>query len=154
MKKTKSALIFLLFCFAGSLLFSGCATHHGHQGAAVGSFTGATAGALIDSDNRWRGAAIGTGLGALLGGALTDTPRYHPPYSSPQPYYQPHPYYMQQRQVAKGATIGGVTGAAAGALIDSDNALRGSIIGGILGSIFGGSISVINSGASVPVLNP
>ncbi len=61
---------------------------------------------------------------------------------------------MQQRQVVKGTAIGGVTGAAAGALIDSDNAWRGSVIGGILGSIFGGSISVINSGASVPVLNP
>ena len=58
------------------LLSTGCATQQGYQGAGVGAITGATAGVLIDQDNRWRGGAIGGGLGAILGGALTDRPIY------------------------------------------------------------------------------
>ena len=54
----------------------------------------------------------------------------------------------------QGAVVGGVTGAAAGALLDSDNAWRGGMIGGFLGSLFGGGIGAINSGRSIPILAP
>jgi len=33
---------------------------------------GAAAGALIDKENRWRGAVIGGALGAILGGTITE----------------------------------------------------------------------------------
>ena len=39
-------------------------------GATVG--TGAGVGALIDKDNRWRGAAHGAALGGVLGGSVTE----------------------------------------------------------------------------------
>ena len=43
-----------------------------YQGAGVGAAVGAGAGALIDKDNRWRGAALGAALGGVLGGSLTE----------------------------------------------------------------------------------
>lgn len=43
-----------------------------YQGAGAGAVVGAGAGALIDKDNRWRGAALGAALGAILGGTLTE----------------------------------------------------------------------------------
>ncbi len=43
-----------------------------YQGAGAGAAVGAGAGALIDKNNRWRGAVIGGALGALLGGTLTE----------------------------------------------------------------------------------
>lgn len=43
-----------------------------YQGAGAGAAVGAGAGALIDKDNRWRGAVIGAALGAVLGGTLTE----------------------------------------------------------------------------------
>lgn len=161
-------------------LLSACATQQGYQGAGVGALTGATAGILLDPDNRWRGAMIGGGLGAVLGGALTDYPQYNnaPQYSTypqynnyPQyneypynsPYYgapsyytppPPPPSYTSQNRTAQGALVGGLTGATAGALLDDDNAWRGGAIGAILGSFFGGSIGAINSGPSIPVLYP
>lgn len=167
-------------------LISACATQQGYQGAGVGALTGATAGILLDPDNRWRGAMIGGGLGAVLGGALTDYPQYNnapqysnypqygnyppygnypqdsdypynSPYTSPSSYYAPPPpppSYTSQNRVAQGALVGGLTGATAGALLDDDNAWRGGAIGALLGTIFGGSIGAINSGPSIPVLNP
>lgn len=161
-------------------LLAGCATRQGYQGAGVGALTGATAGILLDPDNRWRGAAIGGGLGALFGGALTDKPRYSSPYydpayygprqsyprfygqqryypqsySQPGGYYSPRPGYSEPNRTAQGAVIGGLTGATAGALLDNSNAWRGGLIGGFLGSFFGGSIGAINSGPSIPVLRP
>lgn len=149
-------------------LMSACATQQGYQGAGVGALTGATAGILLDPDNRWRGAMIGGGLGAVLGGALTDYPQYNDypqysdypynsPYSGSSSYYAPPPpppSYTSQNRVAQGALVGGLTGATAGALLDDDNAWRGGAIGAILGSFFGGSIGAINSGPSIPVLNP
>lgn len=136
------------------LLSTGCATQQGYQGAGVGAMTGATAGILLDPDNRWRGSVIGGGLGATLGGALTDRPVYqqqnYGAYSSP--YRQT--YQSQTNYTARGALVGGATGAAAGALLDHNNGWRGSLIGGALGSFFGGTIGSINSGTSIPVLSP
>ena len=54
-----------------SISFSSC-TKNVQQGAGVGAAVGAAAGALIDDDNRWRGAVIGGALGAALGGTLAD----------------------------------------------------------------------------------
>ena len=167
------------FFFSISLL-TGCATRQGYQGTGIGALTGSTAGILLDPDNRWRGAVIGGGLGALLGGGLTDRPRYSSPYYDPasyrsrqaypqnygrqryypQGYAQPGGYYPspsrypEPNRTAQGAVIGGLTGATAGALLDDDNGWRGGLIGGFLGSLFGGSIGAINSGPSIPVLRP
>ena len=54
-----------------SISVSSC-TKNVQQGAGVGAAVGAAAGALIDDDNRWRGAVIGGALGAALGGTLAD----------------------------------------------------------------------------------
>ncbi|MGH7322794.1 MAG: YMGG-like glycine zipper-containing protein [Candidatus Rokuibacteriota bacterium] len=43
-----------------------------YQGAGAGAVLGGGAGALIDKDNRWRGAIIGAALGGLVGGTLTE----------------------------------------------------------------------------------
>jgi len=51
---------------------SGCTTERSYQGAALGGAVGAGAGALIDRDNAWRGAAIGAALGGVLGGGVTE----------------------------------------------------------------------------------
>ncbi|MEN3033478.1 MAG: glycine zipper 2TM domain-containing protein [Aquificaceae bacterium] len=55
----------LLSCAAGT---SGATS----QGAGVGAVGGAAAGALIDKENRWRGAVIGGALGAVIGGTITE----------------------------------------------------------------------------------
>ncbi len=151
MKKQAQRTALIMTCIAVvGLLFTGCATQQGYQGAGVGAVTGATAGILLDPHNRWRGALIGGGLGATLGGAMTDRPAYNNRgYTAP--YRQG---YQSQNYTAQGAFIGGATGAAAGALLDHNNRWRGSLIGGALGGIFGGSIGNINSGPSIPVLDP
>ena len=43
-----------------------------YQGAGAGAAVGAGAGAVVDKDNRWRGAALGAALGGVLGGSLTE----------------------------------------------------------------------------------
>jgi hypothetical protein len=143
-----SVLIIVAFVLVG------CATRQGYQGAGVGALTGATAGVLLDPENEWRGAVIGGGLGATLGGALTDRAYYREPYYgtaySPGSPYQP----SYSSQMGQGIFVGGLTGATAGALLDDDNEWRGGLIGGALGSFFGGSIGAINSGRRIPLLNP
>ena len=47
-------------------------TPRSYQGAGAGAVVSAGAGALIDKDNRWRGAAHGAALGGVLGGSLTE----------------------------------------------------------------------------------
>ncbi len=65
-----AVMVALLFC---GILVASCATsQRTYQGAGVGAAGGAGIGALIDSGNRWRGAAIGAAIGALLGGTLTE----------------------------------------------------------------------------------
>jgi hypothetical protein len=67
----------LTYVLAPSLL-AACATQpvvttpRTYQGAGAGAAVGAGAGALIDKDNRWRGAALGAALGGVLGGTLTE----------------------------------------------------------------------------------
>ena len=65
-----TVIVALLFC---GMLVTSCATStRTYQGAGIGAAGGAGVGALIDSDNPWRGAAIGAAIGALLGGTLTE----------------------------------------------------------------------------------
>ncbi len=160
----------IICCIISSYLLSGCATQQGRQGANIGALTGATAGALLDSDNPWRGAVIGGSMGAVFGGALTDQPSYYgyqntpvnnapPNYYNQQYYYPPPPQYSSSSRsgyntTTRGAAIGGITGAAAGAMLDDDNSWRGGLIGGALGSFFGGSIGFINSSPNIPIRQP
>ena len=65
--------------FLALSLLAACATQQPivttprtYQGAGAGTAVGAGAGALIDKDNRWRGAAFGAALGGVLGGSLTE----------------------------------------------------------------------------------
>lgn len=53
---------------------SSCAAQspYTYQGAGIGGAIGAGTGALIDHNNRWRGAMIGTLAGGVLGGAATE----------------------------------------------------------------------------------
>ncbi len=56
-----------------TVLLSSCVTtQRTYQGAGAGGALGAIAGALIDSNNRWRGALIGGLLGAAIGGTVTE----------------------------------------------------------------------------------
>jgi outer membrane lipoprotein SlyB len=67
MRKVAILLAFAVFS-AGVISCS----QAGSQGAAAGGAVGAAAGALIDKNNRWRGAIIGGALGAVLGGTVTE----------------------------------------------------------------------------------
>lgn len=67
--KTMAIFLIGLAMLAG---ISGCTTERSYQGAAIGGAIGAGAGALIDKDNAWRGAAIGAALGGVLGGGVTE----------------------------------------------------------------------------------
>lgn len=81
------------------ILFSGCATPQGVQGAGLGAIVGGVSGALIDRGNPVRGAAIGGGLGAVLGGGLGDIAGSSQGYNPPpqQGYYPPANQYDRGR---------------------------------------------------------
>lgn len=64
-------LLVLTLLLSSSALFVSC-SQHGQAGAGVGAGLGALAGALIDDDNRWRGAAVGGALGGVFGGTLAE----------------------------------------------------------------------------------
>jgi len=90
------ALVVLLGVF-----LAGCAGQnpYTYQGAAVGGALGAGTGALIDSNNRWRGAMIGGLGGAALGGAVTEISRRAAEDSMLRQSGQAHqPYYTNQYQ--------------------------------------------------------
>jgi hypothetical protein len=79
-----------------AIIFTGCATHQGAQGAAVGTVLGGASGALIDRSNPWRGAVIGGGVGAVVGGALGEASAYQAPRSRsyyPDRYDSRYRYY-------------------------------------------------------------
>jgi hypothetical protein len=90
-----SAVIVLL-----AALTAGCTSlsPYTYTGAGVGGALGAGTGALIDNNNRWRGAMVGTLIGGALGGATTELGRraadqdarqqrtYGPPPATPQSY--------------------------------------------------------------------
>ena len=66
--------VVLLALFGVGFVFS-CGqvtTQRTYEGAGVGAVGGAIAGALIDKENRWRGAVIGGALGAVIGGTITE----------------------------------------------------------------------------------
>jgi hypothetical protein len=67
MKKVISLVAVLALA---TLTFS-CTQYHA-QGAGATGAVGATAGALLDKKNPWRGGVIGAALGALAGATLTD----------------------------------------------------------------------------------
>jgi hypothetical protein len=67
MKKTVSLLTILALL----VLTAGCTPYH-TRGAGVGGAFGGAAGAIIDSENSWRGFLIGATLGALAGATLAD----------------------------------------------------------------------------------
>jgi hypothetical protein len=50
---------------------------------------------------------------------------------------------VSSQKTYEGAAVGGVVGAAAGALIDKNNRWRGAVIGGALGAVLGGTITEI-----------
>ncbi|MBW2621901.1 MAG: glycine zipper 2TM domain-containing protein [Deltaproteobacteria bacterium] len=68
----KKMIIWIIIGIAGMGLLTSCATPAQRQGVGVGGALGALAGALIDSDNRWRGAVVGGAVGAALGGTVTE----------------------------------------------------------------------------------
>jgi hypothetical protein len=77
-----------------TLIFAGCATYQGAQGAAVGTVLGGASGALIDRSNPWRGAVIGGGIGAVVGGTMGEIAGSQaPPSQSYYPDRYGHRYY-------------------------------------------------------------
>ncbi len=96
MKYVKITAVLVLL----TALAAGCTSlsPYTYTGAGVGGALGAGTGALIDSNNRWRGAMIGTLVGGALGGTATELGRraadedarqqrtYGPPPSVPQSY--------------------------------------------------------------------
>lgn len=64
-------LFMITLLFSSLTLFTSC-SQHGQTGAGVGAGLGAAAGALIDDDNRWRGAALGAAIGGIFGGTLAE----------------------------------------------------------------------------------
>jgi Glycine zipper 2TM domain len=73
MKYLKLLFIFVLL----AALTAGCTSlsPYTYTGAGVGGALGAGAGALIDHNNRWRGAMVGGLMGGALGGTATELGR-------------------------------------------------------------------------------
>ena len=73
MKYLKLTFILVLL----SALTAGCTSlsPYTYTGAGVGGALGAGAGALIDHNNRWRGAMVGGLMGGALGGTTTELGR-------------------------------------------------------------------------------
>jgi uncharacterized protein YceK len=73
MKNLKIIGIFVLL----AALTAGCTSvsPYTYGGAGVGGALGAGAGAMLDHNNRWRGAMVGGLMGGALGGATTELGR-------------------------------------------------------------------------------
>ena len=72
------------------IALTGCATYQGSQGALLGTTVGGLYGAMIDHGNTWRGAVIGGGVGAAIGGTLGELSASQSgyPYRYSSPYRQ------------------------------------------------------------------
>lgn len=68
--KKASVLMVAGLVMAASMLFTGCETANGHEGAVIGGAGGAAGGALIGSAVAGHG---NRGTGALIGGVLGGT---------------------------------------------------------------------------------
>ena len=67
------AISFVFSAFGVVTLLSSCATtQRTYEAGAVGAGLGGLAGALIDSDNRWRGGVLGAVIGGVLAGTVTE----------------------------------------------------------------------------------
>src|SRR4030067_3854512 len=75
-KRTTSllgAISLIFWVFGVSSLLSSCATtQRTYEAGAVGAGLGGLAGALIDSDNRWRGGVLGAFIGGFLAGTVPE----------------------------------------------------------------------------------
>jgi outer membrane lipoprotein SlyB len=70
--RKRSLILFGVFSLGFVSSCGQVTTQRTYEGAGVGAAGGAIAGALIDKDNRWRGAVIGGVLGAIIGGTITE----------------------------------------------------------------------------------
>lgn len=68
----KAIILLGVFCLGFASSCGQITTQRTYEGAGVGALGGAIAGALIDKENRWRGAVIGGVLGAVIGGTITE----------------------------------------------------------------------------------
>jgi hypothetical protein len=78
--KGEFLMAYIKYCLIVVLLAAlaaGCTSlsPYTYTGAGVGGALGAGAGALIDQNNRWRGAMVGGLMGGALGGATTELGR-------------------------------------------------------------------------------
>lgn len=89
----KYAALGLVALLALSAL-AGCRTPGEQVGTAMGAVGGALVGGAIDSQNPWRGAAIGATAGGLTGLAIGHAASEEPP---PPPPPQPMPYKVCPR---------------------------------------------------------
>ncbi len=83
------------------VFLAGCSSisPYTYQSAGIGGAVGAGAGALIDKNNRWRGAMIGALGGAALGGAVSEVTRRGVEKDRQQGYgYYQSPGYNYQTQ--------------------------------------------------------
>ncbi len=70
--RKKAIILFTTFSVGFIFSCGQVTTQRTYEGATVGAVGGAVAGALIDKENRWRGAVIGGALGAVIGGTITE----------------------------------------------------------------------------------
>lgn len=64
-------------CLVTSLLLAGCAADYRpsqttYEGGLIGAVTGATAGAILTSGNKWKGGVIGGVIGAIAGATISE----------------------------------------------------------------------------------
>ena len=62
---------------AGSILLASCAAEYRpsqstYEGGLIGAVTGATAGAILTSGNKWKGGVIGGVIGAIAGATIAE----------------------------------------------------------------------------------
>ncbi len=98
----------VMVVLALALLLAGCSgiSPYTYQGAGIGGAVGAGAGALIDHNNRWRGAMIGGLMGGAVGGAATELGR-RAAEDNQQRQYGSYPYSQQYNSSYDNGYYGG-----------------------------------------------